>query len=66
MEIDATIPETYTSSAFRVQPPDDPYIADLLQVADYKISQLEAELHHLEDEKEVMERKLVTFRHQVC
>ena len=65
MEIDATVPDTYTSSAYRVPPPDDPYVADLLQVADSKIAQLEGEVGQCEDGKEVMERKLVAFRQQV-
>ena len=65
MEIDATVPDTYTASAFQIPPPDDPYVADLLQVADAKIAQLESEVARIEDEKEVMERKLTMFRQQV-
>ena len=65
MEIDTTVPDTYTSSAFRVPPPEDPYVADLLQVADSKIAQLESEVKRVQDEKEVMDRKLKTFRQQV-
>ena len=65
MEIDATVPDTYTASAFQIPPPDDPYVADLLQVADAKIAQLESEVARIEDEKEVMERKLAMFRQQV-
>ena len=65
MEIDATVPDTYMSSAFRIPPPDDPYVADLLQVADSKIAQLEQEVARIEDEKEVMDRKLKMFKQQV-
>lgn len=65
MEIDTTVPETYISSKFCVPPPDDPYVADLLQVADTKIAQLEAEVSQLEDEKEILDRKLKNFRQQV-
>lgn len=65
MEIDMTIPDTYTSYAYHIHPPEDPYVADLLQVADAKIAQLEAEVRKVEDEKEIMDRKLKTFRQQV-
>lgn len=65
MEIDTTVPDTYTSSSYRVPPPDDPYVADLLQVADTKIAQLEADVARVEDEKDVMDRKLKNFRQQV-
>ncbi|KAK7467862.1 hypothetical protein BaRGS_00036899 [Batillaria attramentaria] len=66
MEIDTTVPDTYTSSAYRVPPPEDPYVADLLQVADTKIAQLEAEVARVNDEKEVMDRKLKNFRQQAA
>ncbi|KAL8621049.1 hypothetical protein ACOMHN_040574 [Nucella lapillus] len=65
MEIDTTIPDSYMSPAFRVPAPEDPYVADLLQVADTKIAQLEKEVARVQDEKEVMDRKLQTFRQQV-
>ncbi|XP_046325816.2 centrosomal protein of 135 kDa-like isoform X2 [Haliotis rufescens] len=64
MEIDLTVPSA-ESSGFNVPPPDDPYVADLLQVADTRIANLEEEVCTLQDEKDVMDRKIRTFRQQV-
>ncbi|XP_067662962.1 centrosomal protein of 135 kDa-like isoform X1 [Haliotis asinina] len=64
MEIDLTVPSA-EHSGFNVPPPDDPYVADLLQVADTRIANLEEEVRTLQDEKDVMDRKIKTFRQQV-
>lgn len=65
MEIDTTVPPSDGPSKPVVPPPDDPYVADLLQVADSRISELEAQVRVVNDEKEVMDRKLKNFRQQV-
>ncbi|KAJ8298507.1 hypothetical protein KUTeg_025038 [Tegillarca granosa] len=65
MEIDTTVPPSDGPSKPVVPPPDDPYVADLLQVADSRISELEAQVRKVNDEKEVMDRKLKNFRQQV-
>ena len=65
MEIDTSAPPFEGPSKFSVPPPDDPYVADLLQVADGRIAELEKQVKVVCDEKEVMERKLTTFKQQV-
>jgi centrosomal protein CEP135 len=45
--------------------PEDPYIADLLQVADSRIAELDGEVRRLNDEKDIIERKVKNFREQV-
>ncbi|CAL1543301.1 unnamed protein product [Lymnaea stagnalis] len=64
MEIDQTVPES-DSFGFRVPPPDDPYVADLLQVADARIAELEAAVQSAADQKDVTDRKLQGFREQL-
>ncbi|XP_059152466.1 centrosomal protein of 135 kDa-like isoform X1 [Physella acuta] len=64
MEIDQTVPEN-DGYGFKVPPPDDPYVADLLQVADARIAELEAAVSEAADLKEVMDRKLQGFREQL-
>ena len=65
MEIDSTIPPSDTTSQPRANLAEDPYIADLLQVADSRIAELERQVADLSDEKEISDRKLTTFRQQV-
>ncbi|KAK3100318.1 hypothetical protein FSP39_018085 [Pinctada imbricata] len=43
MEIDTAVPPFEGPSRISVPPPDDPYVADLLQVADSRIAELEVE-----------------------
>ncbi|BFZ24412.1 hypothetical protein BsWGS_27451 [Bradybaena similaris] len=64
MEIDQAVPES-DSFGFKVPPPDDPYIADLLQVADARIAELEAAVQSAATQKEVTDRKLQGFREQL-
>lgn len=64
MQIDCTLPSSLSSSYISSQP-DDPYIADLLQVADTKIAQLAAESKKLIESQEICESKIGTMRHQI-
>uniref|UniRef100_A0A2C9JE12 Centrosomal protein of 135 kDa n=1 Tax=Biomphalaria glabrata TaxID=6526 RepID=A0A2C9JE12_BIOGL len=64
MEIDQTVPES-DIFGFKIPPPEDPYVADLLQVADARIAELEAAVNSAADQKEVMDRKLQNFREQL-
>ncbi|OWF52870.1 centrosomal protein of 135 kDa-like isoform X1 [Mizuhopecten yessoensis] len=65
MEIDTAVPEFDGPSRPLTLPTDDPYVADLLQVADTRILELERQLSIFRDEKEVIDRKLKNFRQQV-
>jgi len=64
MEIDQAVPEN-PGFGFKIPPPDDPYVADLLQVADARIAELEAAVRSAADQKEVADRKLTGFRDQL-
>lgn len=65
MEIDCAVPppEGPMKNAFIAA--DDPYVADLLQVADSRIAELEKKVNVVCDEKEVLDRKLKSFKQQV-
>ena len=65
MEIDTIVPEALGPSRLIVPNPEDPYIADLLQVADSRIAELDGEVRRLNDEKDIIERKVKNFREQV-
>lgn len=65
MEIDTIVPEACGPSRLLVPNPEDPYIADLLQVADSRIAELDGEVRRLNDEKDIIERKVKNFREQV-
>jgi len=65
MEIDMTVPQFEGPSKLVIQGVDDPYVADLLQVADSRIAELELQLRNAGDEKEIVERKIKNFRQQV-
>lgn len=65
MEIDTAVPEFDGPSKPLMLSSDDPYVADLLQVADTRIQELERQLGIFGDEKEVIDRKLKNFRQQV-
>ncbi|XP_077972139.1 centrosomal protein of 135 kDa-like [Styela clava] len=64
MQVDGTLPPSFSASYISTQP-DDPYIADLLQVADTKIDQLAVELKLLSESNYVCESKISTLRGQV-
>ncbi|XP_076808288.1 centrosomal protein of 135 kDa-like isoform X2 [Clavelina lepadiformis] len=64
MQIDSTLPQSETSSYTSAQP-DDPYIADLVQVADTKINQLSVEVKKLEENEEINVNKIKNLRKQV-
>ncbi len=68
MELDSTVPEAPSSSTAADSlpaPADDPYLADLLRVADNNIAQLKADTQQFLLEKEGLEGKVATFRKQV-
>ncbi|XP_071126603.1 centrosomal protein of 135 kDa-like isoform X3 [Mytilus edulis] len=65
MEIDTIVPESDGPSRLVIPNPEDPYIADLLQVADNRIAELDREVRRLNDEKDITERKVKNFREQV-
>lgn len=64
MEIDCTVPP---ADDYRSKPnlADDPYVADLLQVADSRIAELEGQVNELRDMNEIADRKMASFRQQV-
>lgn len=64
MQIECNLPSSLSTSYVSSQP-DDPYIADLLQVADTKIAQLAKELKTLEEANFVSDKKIETLRTQV-
>ncbi|XP_048589122.1 centrosomal protein of 135 kDa-like isoform X2 [Nematostella vectensis] len=64
MDIESTVSpaKNYSGSLQDVQ---DPYVADLLSVADNRIEELEAKVLRLQDEKDAGERRNKTLRKQV-
>uniref|UniRef100_H2Z635 Centrosomal protein of 135 kDa n=1 Tax=Ciona savignyi TaxID=51511 RepID=H2Z635_CIOSA len=64
MQIDSTLPPPSTNAYISTQP-DDPYIADLIQVADTKIAQLGDEVKKLEQSEEINVNKIKNLRKQV-
>nr|XP_048271290.1 centrosomal protein of 135 kDa isoform X2 [Myodes glareolus] len=54
MQIDEPAPPSEVSS-YPVPQPEDPYIADLLQVADNRIQELQEEVHQLQEKLALME-----------
>ncbi len=66
MEIDTEIPPSDLRS---LNPPnnqaDDPYVADLLKVADDKIAQLTQSVHVLDEEKQGLNTKCNGLKKQV-
>lgn len=65
MEIDCAVPPSEGPMKNAFIAADDPYVADLLQVADSKIAELEKKVNMVCDEKEVLDRKLKSFKQQV-
>ena len=68
MEIDSLLPPS-TSPSTLVPPPSpprpDPYMVDLLQVADGKIAELQGETKELEKEKKKLEEAVQSLKKQV-
>lgn len=64
MQIDEPVPPSKVSS-YPVPQPDDPYIADLLQVADNRIQELQQEVCQLQEKLAVMENGLRDCNKQI-
>lgn len=63
MDIDRTVsPAHHLSSTDRVQ---DPYVADLLSVADTRIEELQSQTSRLQDDRDAAERRNKSLRKQV-
>ena len=66
MEIDCSVPPADDYLLTKPRLADDPYVVDLLQVADSRIAELELLVSQLSDANEISDRKMVGFRQQVC
>ncbi|XP_040452019.1 centrosomal protein of 135 kDa isoform X10 [Falco naumanni] len=64
MQIDQLVPPSGVS-AYPVPQPADPYIADLLQVADNRIHELQSEVTELQEKLELSEREMKNYSKQV-
>ncbi|XP_053463129.1 centrosomal protein of 135 kDa [Nycticebus coucang] len=64
MQIDEPVPPSEVSS-YPVPQPDDPYIADLLQVADNRIQELQQEVHQLQEKLAAMENGVLDYSKQI-
>uniref|UniRef100_A0A8C3KP01 Centrosomal protein 135 n=1 Tax=Calidris pygmaea TaxID=425635 RepID=A0A8C3KP01_9CHAR len=64
MQIDQPVPPSGVS-AYPVPQPEDPYIADLLQVADNRIHELQSEVTELQEKLEISEREMKNYSKQV-
>ncbi|NXT22861.1 CP135 protein, partial [Syrrhaptes paradoxus] len=64
MQIDQPVPPSGVS-AYPVPQPEDPYIADLLQVADNRIHELQSEVTELEEKLEIAECGMKNYSKQV-
>ncbi|XP_063096571.1 centrosomal protein of 135 kDa isoform X2 [Cavia porcellus] len=64
MQIDEPVPPSEVSS-YPVPQPEDPYIADLLQVADNRIQELQQEVHELQEKLAVMESGVRDYSKQI-
>ncbi|XP_060004107.1 centrosomal protein of 135 kDa isoform X3 [Lagenorhynchus albirostris] len=64
MQIDEPVPPSEVS-CYPVPQPDDPYIADLLQVADNRIQELQQEVYQLQEKLAVMESGLRDYNKQI-
>uniref|UniRef100_A0A8C7B732 Centrosomal protein 135 n=1 Tax=Neovison vison TaxID=452646 RepID=A0A8C7B732_NEOVI len=64
MQIDEPVPPSEVSS-YPVPQPDDPYVADLLQVADNRIQELQLEVHQLQEKLAMMESGLRDYTEQI-
>ena len=69
MEIDSTVPPSESGSCICQQcrcQAEDPYVADMLKVADDSIALLCKQVHDLTNEKQGSEGKVKSLRKQVC
>ncbi|XP_006868136.1 PREDICTED: centrosomal protein of 135 kDa [Chrysochloris asiatica] len=64
MQIDEPVPPSDVTS-YPVPQPDDPYIADLLQVADNRIQELHQEVCQLQEKLAVMENGVKDYNKQI-
>ncbi|NXU38695.1 CP135 protein, partial [Drymodes brunneopygia] len=64
MQIDQLVPPSGVS-AYPVPQPEDPYIADLLQVADNRIQELQSEVTELQEKLESSESGMKSYSKQV-
>ncbi|XP_075278072.1 centrosomal protein of 135 kDa isoform X3 [Opisthocomus hoazin] len=64
MQIDQPVPPSGIS-AYPVPQPEDPYVADLLQVADNRIHELQSEVTELQEKLEISERGMKNYSKQV-
>ncbi|XP_052054308.1 centrosomal protein of 135 kDa isoform X2 [Apodemus sylvaticus] len=64
MQIDEPAPPSEVI-AYPVPQPEDPYIADLLQVADNRIQELQEEVHQLQEKLAQMERGVQDYSRQI-
>ncbi|XP_077877443.1 centrosomal protein of 135 kDa isoform X2 [Ictidomys tridecemlineatus] len=64
MQIDEPVPPSEVSG-YPVPQPDDPYIADLLEVADNRIQELQQEVHHLQEKLAMMENGIKDYSKQI-
>ncbi|XP_053797251.1 centrosomal protein of 135 kDa isoform X3 [Vidua chalybeata] len=64
MQIDQLVPPSGVS-AYPVPQPEDPYIADLLQVADNRIQELQSEVTELQEKLETSESGMKKYSKQV-
>ncbi|KFO93583.1 Centrosomal protein of 135 kDa, partial [Buceros rhinoceros silvestris] len=64
MQIDQPVPPSGVS-AYPVPQPEDPYIADLLQVADNRIHELQLEVTELQEKLEISECEMKNYSKQV-
>ncbi|XP_012579526.1 PREDICTED: centrosomal protein of 135 kDa isoform X2 [Condylura cristata] len=64
MQIDEPVPPSEVS-CYPVPQPEDPYIADLLQVADTRIQELQQEVHQLQEKLAMMESGLRDYNKQI-
>ncbi|XP_010216533.1 PREDICTED: centrosomal protein of 135 kDa [Tinamus guttatus] len=64
MQIDQPVPPSGVQ-AYPVPQPEDPYVADLLQVADNRIHELQSEVTELQEKLEISERGMKNYSKQV-
>lgn len=62
MELDCTLPEASTTTKITSPTPPDPYVADLLQVADQRMSQLQATVELRDRNREKLEDSIQSMR----
>lgn len=64
LDIDNMLPKSSMSTAQNQE--TDPYIMDMIKLADERIEQLQLELNNLKQTNEIIERKNSNFKIQVC